>query len=252
MILGLGHIVFTVRTSFLETCVKNAILAGCRLRFRHDSLENSWKSKEKIVGSGKLSDTMNMVFLDTPLDGLPLEVITNDTVQEKLNYQVKVGEHCPSANEMFCDKCPVRLEDMLLSGTRPDSKFNIIYISTNTASFERSVAFWTGFLGFSTIMKNEVACLLKKKTLSAKWHGTVLLKKIPAGHGNQMQNIDSEGPSCLSFISSNIGHDFKMAEDKGARPAGGTEFITVNGKPLAIAFFNAPGGELMELVQILN
>jgi hypothetical protein len=62
--------------------------------------------------------------------------------------------------------------------------------------------------------------------------------------------LDAPGFPCLALLSSALDRDGERLQQAGASDSTGEFQVEVNGKPLRVAVYRAPGGELIELIEI--
>lgn len=61
--------------------------------------------------------------------------------------------------------------------------------------------------------------------------------------------LDDRGFPCVALLCTSLVRDGQRLLAAGATETSGRFEVTVNGRPLAVAFFRAPGGELVELIE---
>ena len=256
MILGVDHIVYTTDSTLFQKVILDFLELNFKLRFQELSLENP-EEKRKFV-NGAFCNKMSMSFLDSPSCGVPVEIITHDSVGKvkRNNFKIILGDK-DSANIFFSasksevEEIMFRSDMNKIKRYRTNAPLKVSCLQFNTHDLKNTLSFWQDILGFSLLNKVADSALLHKNGLNDKWRLSVIISasktKTPKTFNGQ--SIDTPGASCVSFISNKIEKDLLKAENAGAS-IGEIAELKINRKTLLLAFLNAPTGELLEFIQI--
>jgi len=97
-------------------------------------------------------------------------------------------------------------------------------------------------LGFSSISNRNI----KFSSINPSWSCELIIEK----KDSNSSRIDANGPSCLAFYSSNIIEDRKNLIKLGATDYSDVFNLSLGVKSMDIFMTRAPGGILIELIQI--
>jgi hypothetical protein len=79
----------------------------------------------------------------------------------------------------------------------------------------------------------------------------IKMKVIPADKSNQKTFLDDDGATCLALMVKDIKLSLSTAKKFGATEISEAFQMELGGKRFSIAFLRGPGGELVEVVQLL-
>lgn len=255
MILGVDHIIYTVDPVFFQEVVNDFSRLNFKLRFQELSLRNP-EEKRQFVSSNFCSE-IAMSLLDSPIGGVPVEIITHDSVggAERNNFELILGDK-NFVDKSFLDS-KVKMEEVVLGDMnrinkcRTEEPLKVSYLLLETCDFEKSLSFWRDILGFKVLNKNDSRALLHNTALNVKWRISIIISEtqIRGRKNSHQQSIDTPGVSCVSFLTTRLEKDLVKAEKAGASIGGITE-MRINMKNIMLAFLNTPTGELLEFIQI--
>jgi len=117
-----------------------------------------------------------------------------------------------------------------------------------TPAWEKDLMFWRDGVS-ATIASHEPGrwALLKLKSPVAAWQGTVLLARTENAASNY---LDSAGFPCIALWSSALAEDTDRLRKFGGSSIIEPFTLTVNGRVLTVIQLRAPGGWLLELIQL--
>lgn len=174
----------------------------------HESTKNNENKKQFMFYKGDYCD----IFYYTANGSIDLEVITYD------NYI--------DSNNCFIKK---------LSGNR-------VIITSNR--IHDSISFWNEF-GFSMIETEQGERFLTSRNNLRNFEFIIQLDYDPSNHDSY---LDCAGPSCISFLSTNLAQDHDKFKETYHTTK--IEEIILNGKTIKFFFVKSFSGEIAEVFSI--
>lgn len=114
-----------------------------------------------------------------------------------------------------------------------------------------SEAFWTGTLRFTVVSRGDAGVRWARVALTApvqSWGLDVVLAEIP--RTDRFPPLDAPGFPCVAFLSNGVARDLERIRAAGAEGDPVEFTVVVNGRPLKICMIRAPGGQILELIEL--
>lgn len=115
-------------------------------------------------------------------------------------------------------------------------------IIIKTSEVEELTKFFLNGIGFKKLKKNYI----KLESIKQSWCCDIQMHEL----NTDSSRVDAEGPSCLAFYSTNILNDKELLISEGATNPTNIFNLSLGVKSLDIFMARAPGGVLVELIQI--
>lgn len=206
---------------------------------------------EKRVKNPKIKENLMQHFSEyhdlcllKSKDNLNIELLNHKIINKKNGFLTPifdgVNRNFPEKNQIL--KIKNSNIPLIIEYTDNNFLFNKIIIETN--NLEESENFWKS-LGFFQ-KKDSENHLCFNSILSEKKYELILKEN----EDDSKNNLDDAGWNCIALLSNSIEKEYDFLKNRYITTK--IELLEINQKQLRIFFVKSPGGELIEIISLMN